>query len=149
MSGLPDVAIVGTGTMAPGIAVAFAAAGAGVTVAGRSGERVTAALQRAAAMAELLADHELGPAAADVRGRMRGTDDLADLSASRVVVEAVSEDLGVKRAVLTALEAVVSPDVVLATNTSGLRVTDIAAPLVHPERVVAMHFWNPAHLMPI
>jgi 3-hydroxybutyryl-CoA dehydrogenase len=120
-----------------------------VIVAGRTDARVVAALARAATMAGLLADHELGPAAAAVSGRIRGTADLAELAGAGVVVEAVSEDVAVKHAVLTALEAVVSPDTMLATNTSGLRVTDIATPLAHPERLVALHFWNPAHLMPI
>src|SRR3954452_2885119 len=100
-------------------------------------------------MAQLLAEHQLGPAAADVTGRIRGGTDVADLASAGVVVEAVSEDLAVKHAVLAAVEAVVAPGALIATNTSGLRVTDIAAPLAHPERVVAMHFWNPAHLMPI
>jgi 3-hydroxybutyryl-CoA dehydrogenase len=65
------------------------------------------------------------------------------------VVEAVAEDLAAKHAALAAIEDVVAPDALLATNTSGLRVTAIAAPLRHRERMVALHFWNPAHLMPI
>ena len=61
----------------------------------------------------------------------------------------MSEDLAAKHEVLEAVEGVVDTDALLATNTSGLRVTDIAAPLRHRDRVVALHFWNPAHLMPI
>jgi 3-hydroxybutyryl-CoA dehydrogenase len=144
-----SVAVVGTGTMAPGIAVAFAAAGRDVTLAGRAPDRVASALRSAADMAELLAANGLGPAADAVTGRIRGTSELADLAQAAVVVEAVSEDLAAKHAVLAAVEDAVAPDALLATNTSGLRVTDIAAPLRHRERIVALHFWNPAHLMPI
>lgn len=144
-----SVAIVGTGTMAPGIAVAFAAAGRDVRVAGRGAERIASALGRARAMAELLAAHELGPPADQVAARIRGTTELAELAGAAVVIEAVAEDLAAKHAVLAAVEDVVAPGALLATNTSGLRVTDIAAPLRHRERMVALHFWNPAHLMPI
>jgi 3-hydroxybutyryl-CoA dehydrogenase len=143
------IGIVGTGTMAPGIAVAFAAASRDVVLAGREPDRVAAALGRAREMASLLAAHELGPPADAVTGRIHGTARAADLADAAVVVEAVSEDLAAKHAVLAAVEDVVAPDALLATNTSGLRVTDIAAPLRHPERMVALHFWNPAHLMPI
>ncbi|NOS99073.1 MAG: 3-hydroxybutyryl-CoA dehydrogenase, partial [Phycisphaerales bacterium] len=66
-----------------------------------------------------------------------------------LAVEAVIEDLAVKRQVFRALEAATSSDAVLATNTSSLRVADIAARTDRPERVVGMHFFNPAPLMPL
>jgi 3-hydroxyacyl-CoA dehydrogenase/enoyl-CoA hydratase/carnithine racemase len=66
-----------------------------------------------------------------------------------LVVEAVFEELDVKKQVLAELEAVVSADCVLATNTSALSVTDMAANLEHPERVVGMHFFNPVAVMPL
>jgi 3-hydroxyacyl-CoA dehydrogenase/enoyl-CoA hydratase/carnithine racemase len=66
-----------------------------------------------------------------------------------LVVEAVFEELDVKKQVFAELEAVVSPDCVLATNTSALSVTDMAADLEHPERVVGMHFFNPVAVMPL
>jgi 3-hydroxyacyl-CoA dehydrogenase/enoyl-CoA hydratase/carnithine racemase len=66
-----------------------------------------------------------------------------------LVVEAVFEELGVKKHVFAELEAVVSPDCVLATNTSALSVTEMAADLEHPERVVGMHFFNPVAVMPL
>jgi 3-hydroxyacyl-CoA dehydrogenase/enoyl-CoA hydratase/carnithine racemase len=66
-----------------------------------------------------------------------------------LVVEAVFEELDVKRQVFAELEAVVSPECVLATNTSALSVTDMAAELRRPERVVGMHFFNPVGLMPL
>jgi 3-hydroxyacyl-CoA dehydrogenase/enoyl-CoA hydratase/carnithine racemase len=66
-----------------------------------------------------------------------------------LVVEAVFEELDVKKAVFAELEAVVGPDCVLATNTSALSVTDMAAELEHPERVAGMHFFNPVAVMPL
>jgi 3-hydroxyacyl-CoA dehydrogenase/enoyl-CoA hydratase/carnithine racemase len=66
-----------------------------------------------------------------------------------LVVEAVFEQLDVKKQVFAELEAVVSPDCVLATNTSALSVTEMAADLLHPERVVGMHFFNPVAVMPL
>ncbi len=143
------IAVLGTGTMAPGIAVAFAAAGHPVVLWGRSAARVAAALATAGAMAGLLADEGLAEPADGVVARIAGATALVALSGAGVVVEAVSEDLAAKREVLTAVEAVVSPATLLATSTSGLRVTDIGAGLLHRDRLVALHFWNPAHLMPI
>jgi len=75
------------------------------------------------------------------------TDDLAALAGCDVVVEAVYEDLAVKRTLFAALEGVVGEQAVLATNTSAISVTSIAAATRHPERVVGMHFFNPAPLM--
>ena len=143
------VGIVGTGTMAPGIAVAFAAAGRPVVLWGRRADRVAAALETAAAMARLLEEEGLAGSADEVVARIEGADDLTRLAAADVVVEAVAEDLATKHEVLAAVEQAIAPHALLATNTSGLRVTDIAAPLRHRDRVVALHFWNPAHLMPI
>jgi len=74
---------------------------------------------------------------------------LEDVAVADVVVEAVAEDLAVKRELLGRVDELLAPDRLIATNTSGLRVTDIAVDLRHPERVVALHFWNPGHLMPL
>ena len=63
------------------------------------------------------------------------------------MIEAVAEDLGVEQALFAGLEKVVTPDCVLATNTSSLSPTAIAAGLSHPERLVGLHFFNPAPVM--
>jgi 3-hydroxybutyryl-CoA dehydrogenase len=143
------VTVLGTGTMAPGIAVAFAAAGLPVTVWGRDAGRAHAARERAVAMTRFLEAERLLASAGDAAGLIDATGDLACTAASTVIVEAVSEDLGAKHEVLVAAEGHCDPAALLASTTSGLRVTDIAEPLTGRERVVAMHFWNPAHLMPI
>jgi 3-hydroxybutyryl-CoA dehydrogenase len=82
-------------------------------------------------------------------GRLTLTTRLEDLADCDLVVEAIVEDLDAKVALLRELGTVVRPDAVLATNTSALSVTEIAAAVASPERVVGMHFFNPAPLMPL
>ena len=77
------------------------------------------------------------------------TTDLADLADCDLVIEAIVEDLGPKLELFRDLEGIVRPDAILATNTSALSVTEIAASVSTPERVVGMHFFNPAPLMPL
>jgi 3-hydroxybutyryl-CoA dehydrogenase len=81
--------------------------------------------------------------------RLSLTTSLADLASCDLVVEAITEDLHVKHALFRELEGIVARDVVLATNTSALSVTEIAAATTTPDRVVGMHFFNPAPLMPL
>jgi 3-hydroxybutyryl-CoA dehydrogenase len=82
-------------------------------------------------------------------GRLRLTDDLGDLAACDAVIEAAFEDLAVKHAVFRSLEQVVAADAILATNTSALSVAEIAEAVERPERVVGMHFFNPAPVLPL
>jgi 3-hydroxybutyryl-CoA dehydrogenase len=77
------------------------------------------------------------------------TTDLADLADCDVVIEAIVEELGAKQELFAELERICSADAVLATNTSALSVTEIASATSSPERVVGMHFFNPAPLMPL
>jgi 3-hydroxybutyryl-CoA dehydrogenase len=77
------------------------------------------------------------------------TTDLADLADCDLVIEAIVEDLSAKLELFAALEGIVRSDTILATNTSALSVTEIAAAVSTPERVVGMHFFNPAPLMPL
>jgi 3-hydroxybutyryl-CoA dehydrogenase len=77
------------------------------------------------------------------------TTDLADFADCDLVIEAIVEDLDAKLELFAALERIVRPDAILATNTSALSVTEIAAAVSTPERVVGMHFFNPAPLMPL
>lgn len=87
--------------------------------------------------------------AARVLGSITVGTDLAELAGADLVVEAVTEVLDVKRAVFAELEDLVSPQTVLATNTSALSVGAMAAGLRHPERVVGLHFFNPVDRMPL
>jgi 3-hydroxybutyryl-CoA dehydrogenase len=96
---------------------------------------------------------EKGTLAADDRdaavARLRTTTQLADLAGCDLLIEAIVEDLPAKLELFADLEGIVRSDAVLATNTSALSVTEIAGAVSTPERVVGMHFFNPAPLMPL
>jgi len=138
------VAVVGAGTMGGGIAQVAAIAGHEVIVH----DAVEGAAERAVAairdrVARLVAKGRLGP----TELRLAVATELGDLAPARCVIEAVAEDLAVKQALFADLEKVVTPGCVLATNTSSLSPTAIAAALAHPGRLVGMHFFNPAPVM--
>lgn len=85
----------------------------------------------------------------DIRGRISACANLSDLASCDLVVEAIVEDLAVKRALFAALEKIVAPQAILATNTSSLGVAEIASACSRPERVAGLHFFNPVPLMKI
>ncbi|MFY1620136.1 3-hydroxyacyl-CoA dehydrogenase NAD-binding domain-containing protein [Micromonospora sp. WMMD736] len=87
--------------------------------------------------------------AAKLYGLVSGTVDKSTFADADFVIEAVFEDLGVKKQVWAELEKIVSPEAVLATNTSSLSITEMAAELEHPERVVGFHFFNPVAVLPL
>jgi 3-hydroxyacyl-CoA dehydrogenase/enoyl-CoA hydratase/carnithine racemase len=87
--------------------------------------------------------------AAKLRGLVSGAVDKAAFGDADLVIEAVFEDLNVKKQVWAEVEQLVKPECVLATNTSSLSVTAMAADLAHPERVVGFHFFNPVSVMPL
>lgn len=136
------VVVAGGGTMGAGIAHAFAAAGSAVVVLETDSLRASAALAR---VHETLASAEAKgklTSAADAATRVRVS--IVDIPAdAQLYIEAVPEDAGLKRDVLLRLESAAGADAVVATNTSSLSVTDLAAVLVRPERFCGMHFFNP------
>src|SRR6185369_1830984 len=81
------------------------------------------------------------------RARLHGVAGLADVADAKLVVEAIVENLDVKRSLFADLEGIVADDAILATNTSSISVTAIAAKLRKPQRLVGMHFFNPVPLM--
>ena len=140
------IAVVGAGTMGAGIAQIAAVAGYPVTVydavegaAGRAVAAVRNQVARLVAKGRLDCDPAGLPLAAAT--------ELSELAPAQCVIEAVVEDLAVKQALFADLEKVVTSGCVLATNTSSLSPTAIAAGLGHPERLVGLHFFNPAPLM--
>jgi 3-hydroxybutyryl-CoA dehydrogenase len=145
------IGVVGLGAMGSGIAQL--AIEAGFETIGREIELARGLGARDRIAHFLTRKVEKGTLEADARdaavARLALTDDLADLGACDVVIEAAFEDLAVKHELFRALEAVVRADAILATNTSALSVTEIASVLERPERVVGMHFFNPAPLMPL
>ncbi|MFF2522530.1 3-hydroxyacyl-CoA dehydrogenase [Streptomyces liangshanensis] len=145
------VAVVGTGTMGQGIAQVALVAGHPVrlhdAVPGRAEQAAAGLLAR---LDRLVDKGRLAPAERDAaRGRLRPVTRLAELADAALVVEAVMEDLTVKRALFAALEDTVGDDCVLATNTSSLSVTAVAGGLRRPGRCVGLHFFNPAPLLPL
>ena len=145
------VGVVGLGTMGAGIAQLADQAGldtVGREVTPELGEqardRIAHFLTRKVEKGRM----EQGERDAAVE-RLRLTTDMAELADCDVVIEAVVEELPVKRELFAELDRICRPDAVLATNTSALSVTEIAAATERPERVVGMHFFNPAPLMPL
>jgi len=145
------VGVVGLGTMGAGIAQLCIQAGLETV-----GREVTLELAERAQggiahfLGRAVEKGKLDPGERDAAlGRLRLTTDLADLAGCDVVIEAIVEELGPKRELFAALDGIVRPGAVLATNTSALSVTEIAAAASRPERVVGMHFFNPAPLMPL
>ncbi|HUI08676.1 MAG TPA: 3-hydroxyacyl-CoA dehydrogenase NAD-binding domain-containing protein [Bacteroidota bacterium] len=136
------VGIVGAGTMGSGIARVAAEAGFEVILYDLSAGALTRAMT-------MIADGlRKGPGeAAETFSHIRPRRDLADIGAADIVIEAAFEDMAVKREVFRALDRVVAPGAVMATNTSSLSVTAIGALTRRPESVVGMHFFNPAHRM--
>ncbi|MFG2998174.1 3-hydroxyacyl-CoA dehydrogenase [Streptomyces sp. NPDC048340] len=145
------VAVVGAGTMGQGIAQVALLAGHRVLIydinAALAADGVGMVQDRVERMA---AKGRLDRAEAeDAIGRIDSAAELSALAGAALVVEAVVEDVTVKRALFAALEEVVSPDALLATNTSSLSVTELAAGLAHPGRFLGLHFFNPAPLLPL
>jgi 3-hydroxybutyryl-CoA dehydrogenase len=145
------VGVVGLGTMGAGIAQVCVQAG--VETVGREVSDELADSARARIDHHLGRGVEKGRLSAGDKGaalkRLTTTTDVADLASCDLVIEAIVEDLDEKRAMFRDLEAVVRPDAVLATNTSALSVAAIAEATKHPERVVGMHFFNPAPVLPL
>ena len=143
------VGVVGTGTMATGIAEVFARKGFDVVLRARSADKADAAL--AAVRKSLDRQVVKGRLSEEDReavlGRIRGVFEFDELADCDLVVEAVAEDLSVKRAVFGALDEVVKPGAVLATTTSSLPVVECAAATSRPADVVGLHFFNPAPVM--
>ena len=142
------VGVVGAGLMGAGIAQVSAQARYQVRlydVDDRSLERGVQAI--AASLGKLAAKGALSEDVDAVLGRIEPTTSLADLGTAFIAVEAVFEQLEVKQEVFRALDAVLAPEAVLATNTSALPITQLAAATGRPEGVVGTHFFSPVPLM--
>ncbi|WP_413248429.1 3-hydroxyacyl-CoA dehydrogenase NAD-binding domain-containing protein [Sinomonas flava] len=149
---LRAVGVVGAGLMAAQLATLFAQQlRVPVTMSDLSAERVDAALGAIRARLERAeAKGRLAPGdASEVASLIRGTTDPADFAGCDAVIEAVFEELSVKRSVFAAAEAAVDPHALLLTNTSSLSVAAMAEGLAHPERVVGFHFFNPVAVLPL
>jgi 3-hydroxybutyryl-CoA dehydrogenase len=143
------VGVVGTGTMASGIVEVLAKAGLEVVVRGRSASKVEAAVAGIRKSLEKgVVRGRLTEAARDeTLARITPTTSLEDFATVDLVVEAVAEELEVKRAVFAALDEICKPGAILATTTSSLPVIECAMATSRPQDVLGLHFFNPAPAM--
>ncbi|MFB7530164.1 3-hydroxyacyl-CoA dehydrogenase family protein [Streptomyces sp. NPDC056178] len=146
---LSTIAVVGLGTMGTGIAEVLARAGhevIGIDISEAAARQAVASLEAATARAvrrERITEQERS----DVLARFRTFGDLRAAAEAELVIEVVPESYEIKQQVFRELDAVVSPTAILATGTNALSVTRLAAESLHPERVLGLHFFNPAPAM--
>lgn len=146
---IKTIGIVGAGSMGAGIANLAALNGFNVVLRDIEERYLEGALNRidqfmakSVARGKMTEDQKQ-----ETLGRIKTTTKLEDLKEVDVVIEAVIEDLALKKEVFSQLDNIVREDVILATNTSSMSITEIAAATSRPERVAGMHFFNPAQLM--
>lgn len=145
------IVVIGAGTMGEGIAQVALQAGHPVTLVDQSSEQ----LERARGSLDKLFSRFVAKGKIDAAQKaawldaLRTAENTDACSDAALVIEAVVERLDVKRQIFAALEEVVSSDCLLASNTSSLSVTEMAAQLKHPQRFLGLHFFNPAGLMPL
>ena len=147
----PRLGVVGAGLMGGGIAWLAASQGWGVRLQDISWAAIDVAMQSVSRLASQRASSRKdskGKVAMAMQ-RISGTVDGTGMGVMDVVIEAVVEDMGVKQTVLQGLESRVGKDVILATNTSALSITQMGSVLAHPERLVGIHFFSPVHRMPL
>jgi len=148
---ISSTAVAGMGSMGAGIAHAMIAARRSVTVfdtdeeaLARGTKRIRKSLDRQLDSGRISPDqHE------QMLGLLTTTTNVEDLGRAELVIEAVYEDLGVKRAVLGKIEKACGPETIIATNTSTLSLDELSEALDRPERLVGLHFFNPAQRMPL
>ena len=143
------VAVLGAGTMGGGIAQVCALRGFDTVLYDVTPALAAAGLERVRASVQKGVD--LGKTAPDLAqaalARLRPTADLADCAAADLAIEAVPEDEALKRDLFTRLDALLPPGALLASNTSSLSITRLAAAVQRPAQVLGLHFFNPPHLM--
>lgn len=149
---IDNVAVIGAGLMGFGVGVEFARFGYQVALFNRTPETSKQAMQQARGALDLMVETELmsGAEADEAYRRLRPTTDLAEAArGAQYVVESVAELPDLKKEIYAALDQICPPPAILATNTSGLSITDIATATKHPERTVVTHYFQPPHFIPL
>lgn len=143
------VGVVGAGTMGAGIAQTAAAAGHTVFLFdARGGAAQEACARTASQLKQIAVKGRMTAAEADaISARITPSASLGQLAPAGLIIEAIVEDLAVKRALFTELEAIVAPSAILTSNTSSISITAIGAALERPSRFAGLHFFNPAPVM--
>ena len=143
------ICVVGTGTMGNGIAQTFAQAGHDVLLKGRSEAslgKAHKAIEKS--LSKLVEKGKMEAAEKDaINARIKDTMAYEDCKDADLVIEVVAEDMATKNEIFKTLDAICKPEAILATNTSSLSITEIAAATSRPEKVIGMHFFNPADRM--
>src|SRR5512135_393685 len=149
MKAIESVGVVGAGTMGNGIAQACAVAGIDVVmidVAQDAVDRGRASIE--ASLARLQKKDKItGEGAKAAMARVRGSTDYAQLKGTGLVVEAATENLELKLRILRQIDEIATPGTVLASNTSSISITALAAVVRSPEHILGMHFFNPVPMM--
>ena len=143
------VGVVGAGTMGNGIAQVFAIAGYNVVMRDIKDEFIARGLATIRKSLERMASRaKITPEAKDAAlGRIEATTEMNALADCDLVIEAALEDVSVKAQIFRELDAIVKPGAILATNTSSISVTKVAAATKRPDHVIGMHFFNPVPMM--
>jgi len=146
---IKKIGVVGAGTMGNGIAQIASQIGCSVVMRDveerfvENGlKNITGFLSKSVQKGKITEDQKK-----EILGRIKGTTKMADLKDVDFVIEAVLEDLNLKKAVFKELDGICRPEVILATNTSSMSITEIAVATKRPDKVVGMHFFNPVPLM--
>lgn len=149
LGAIERIGILGAGTMGAGIAQLAAEAGIAVVMHDPVAEAYERGHRRTAEfLARKVAKGQMGePAVADALARISRAVTLEELATADLVIEAIPEDLDLKRDAFRRLDAAAGPTTILASNTSSLAIARIASATAHPHRVVGMHFFNPVPLM--
>jgi 3-hydroxybutyryl-CoA dehydrogenase len=151
MSRDESILVIGTGQMGPGIALSCALAGYPVSLSGRSHERLAKATRDLEAATAVMVESDLLTASEGHAALERISAEVGYAAATRstYIVEAIAEDLAVKRDLLAAVERLAPATALLASTSSALSPTALQHGLQHPERLLLTHYIRPAHLMPM
>ena len=146
-SAITNLHVVGAGVMGGDIAAVAAMAGLTVSLTDMNAGAIETAINRAATLFDrrLKSDDKIAAA----KQRLQADPSGDGAARADLVIEAVAEKLSVKQAVFKALETVIKPDAILATNTSAIPLEDIATALQHPSRLIGLHFFNPVPVLPL
>ena len=148
---MKNVGIIGAGAMGSGIAQVAATAGHSVVLFDTNTEALSLSKSKLASVMDRLVEKGRlsSEEAQEIQNRISYADHMEALSESGIIIEAIIENLDVKKGVFSSIESLVSKDCILASNTSSLSIASIASACEQSERVLGIHFFNPAPLMPL
>jgi 3-hydroxybutyryl-CoA dehydrogenase len=152
MSDIHKVAVIGAGLMGHGLAQIFAGSGYQTALLDLGPELLQNALSNIRANLTLMAEKGIGSVSEieSALSRIKTTTDMNEaVEGAGIIIEAVVEKLDVKQELFKELDSICPPETILATNTSVISITEIAAPAVNKARILGAHFWNPPYLIPL